>query len=172
VKRDDLLAFACILVPQIIVAFSGPPPLLPPQLAEPTYIAHVSTRAVTSALVIARCAGLPAKLEQLQLASFLAGMPVIYLWAAALRGAPADVGVEALGLVVFGAAAVLGFFRSPKLLAAAIGLHGVAWDAWHHGSSFIAGWYVIGCLLVDLGFAAYGFLLLPRLAAERASAIS
>jgi hypothetical protein len=107
-KRADIWAFACVIAPQIFIAFAGPPPLLPVQLGEPTYIAHFSTRLVTVVLLLARLASWSPKFEQLQLASFLAGMPLVYLWAAWLRGTAFDLGVEALGFVVFGAAAVVG----------------------------------------------------------------
>ena len=163
-NRFDLLAFSCIIAPQVYIAFSGPPPLLPLQLSEPSYVAHFSTRVVTAGLLTTRLARLRPGLEQLQLTAFLAGMPVIYFWAALLRGTSAELGVEALGVVLFGAAAALGYLRASWLVGAAIGLHGVAWDAFHHSVDFIPHWYVVGCLLVDLGFAVYAFLLLRRLA--------
>jgi hypothetical protein len=117
-------------------------------------------------LIVTRLLAWSPKFEKLQLALFLAGMPVIYLWCALLRGTPADVGIQLLGLLVFGPCAVIGYLRMPWLLPAAIVAHGFAWDSWHYGAAYIRQGYAEGCLVVDIGFGLYGWLLLPRLTAR------
>ncbi len=65
-------------------------------------------------------------------------------------------GVEAAGLLVYAAFAVLGFKRSPWFLVAGIMAHGLAWDIWHIGNSrYIPNWYSVGCLVVDVSLGVY-----------------
>lgn len=91
--------------------------------------------------------------ERLVLAAFLAGMPVIYLWAALRAHDSRGVWIELLGLVVYGAWALVGLRRSALLLGAGIAAHGLAWDAWHHGSAgYIEHWYPFDCFIVDIAF--------------------
>ena len=170
-KPSDLLAFACLIVPQLIAA-AGAPALWPAQLSEPIYLAHVATRLTTSVLIVARLFKWSPSFEKLQLALFLAGMPVIYLWCAALRGTASDVRTELLGLVLFAPCAVLGHVRWSWLLPAGIAAHGFAWDVWHHGSSYVSDWYANACLGVDIGFGLYGALLLWRDRSERRAALT
>jgi hypothetical protein len=103
-------------------------------------------------------------------AIFLALMPVIYVAAWIRAGVAREaLGVEMVGLVAFGVAALLGR-RWPWLLAAGIGAHGF-WDAWHIGPPaflgprYVTRWYAIFCLVVDVGFAAYAASVLRSLAA-------
>ena len=46
---------------------------------------------------------------------------------------------------------------APWLLAAGIAGHGLAWDSWHYlaSSTYIPGWYSLGCLLVDAAIGLY-----------------
>ncbi len=106
--------------------------------------------------------------ERLLVAAFLAGMPVIYLWAALLAHDSRGVLFEALGLIVYGGWALIGFRRSMLLLGAGIAAHGLAWDAWHHGSAgYIEPWYPFDCLIVDL---AFGLLIAIQALGARAPA--
>ena len=121
-------------------------------------------------IYLRRRSGPGSRAERTMWATFLALMPVVYVaaWmrAGVARGA---LGVEMVGLVAFGLAALLGR-RSPWFLAAGIGAHGL-WDAWHIGHvaflgpRYITRWYAIFCLIVDVGFAAYAAFVLRTLAA-------
>lgn len=91
--------------------------------------------------------------RRLLLALFLAGMPLIYLWAAVVASDRSTVVLESIGLVVIIAMAVFGFRRSLLVLGAGIAAHGIAWDAWHHHrAGYIEPWYPVGCLIVDVAF--------------------
>ena len=109
-------------------------------------------------LALTRLAG-PAgvAVERAFIALFLAGMPVVYVVSSmAHRSGGAWLALELLGLLLYGGLAVGGWRRAPWLLAAGIAAHGLAWDAWHLvGPSYIPPWYALGCLLVDVGVAAY-----------------
>jgi len=135
-------------------------PLVPP------YFATLAAVLVAAQLVLLRL--LPRrrlKLERLVQALFLAGMPLIYLWAAWLAEDAAGLRLEAIGVPLFGALALWGYLRSPLLLGIGILLHGVAWDAWHHGhGAYMPDWYALGCLLVDV---AMGLLVFTQLPAHR-----
>ncbi len=94
--------------------------------------------------------------ERRVLAIFLAGMPVVYLadWVR-FDGPPPWLWIEAAGAVPFWALAVLGLRRWPGFLVAGLAGHAL-WDAAHYRrTDFVADWYVVGCLLVDLAFAVY-----------------
>lgn len=92
-------------------------------------------------------------LEKLLLASFLAGMPVIYLWAALVAHDRLGIALESVGLVVYGAWAYLGYRRSTVLLGLGIAAHGLAWDLWHHDHArYMEHWYPLLCLTVDMAF--------------------
>jgi hypothetical protein len=123
--------------------------------AEPTSFATFCTVIVTLGLLASRLAG-TARYDRLVLALFLAGMQVIYVWAAILRADGGALGIEALGLLVFAGLALAGYTRWPWLLGAGILAHGFAWDSWHHGhSSYIPDWYSLGCLVTDLGVGVF-----------------
>lgn len=106
--------------------------------------------------------------ERLLLAAFLAGMPVIYLWAALRAHDGGGVVLESVGLVVYGACAWVGLRRrSTLLLGLGIAAHGVGWDAWHHGHTVtIEAWYPLGCLIVDM---AFGLLVVIQSVGSRGS---
>lgn len=90
-------------------------------------------------------------LRRLFLALFLAGMPLIYLWAAILASNHQGIIREAVGAAIFIPMAVLGCRRSLLLLGAGIAAHGIAWDIWHHHHApYIEPWYPAGCLIIDL----------------------
>src|SRR5215831_16810252 len=99
-------------------------------------------------------------LERSIYAVFLAAMPCIYLAAALQRGSSSDVAIEVVGVVVFVGLALFGYYKSFLVLGLGIAAHGLGWDVWHHGSgSYIASWYPLACLLVDL---ALGLLVLTQ----------
>ena len=133
-------------------------------LLEPTYLASLSSIVVVLVLGASRFAARGRRIDRQIFALFLGGMPVVYAWAAILRGDTLDLAVETIGILVFGGLAIVGYRRGPWLLGAGIVAHGLAWDAWHHGrSAFIADWYSMGCLIVDLGIGLYALArLTPR----------
>lgn len=97
--------------------------------------------------------------ERAMLATFLVGMPLVYVmgWFAARdRAASSGIWVELLGFALFAAFAVLGLKSSSWFLVIGIIGHGFAWDSWHYkNSAYIPDWYTVACLLVDLTFGAY-----------------
>lgn len=126
--------------------------------SEPTHIAMAAVWIITPILGLLRFVSpRRARLEQAILALFLAGMPVMYLWAALLRAPDAStLSVEALGGLIFGGLAVLGYLRYPWLLGLGIIGHGLGWDLWHYGKShFMPDWYAVACLLTDVGLGLY-----------------
>jgi hypothetical protein len=126
--------------------------------SEPTHIAVAAVWIVTPALGLLRF--LPPRrlrLERAILALFLAGMPVVYLWAALLRAPDAGtLWMEGLGGLIFGGLAGLGYWRYPWVLGLGVVGHGLGWDLWHYGRShFIPDWYSLGCLITDVGVGLY-----------------
>lgn len=109
-------------------------------------------------LALTRLAG-PAGVagERAFIALFLAGMPVVYVVSWMTHGTSRTwLAVELLGLLLYGGLAVAGWSRAPWLLAAGVAAHGLGWDAWHLvGPPYVPPWYALGCLLVDVGIAAY-----------------
>ena len=95
--------------------------------------------------------------ERIVLAFFLAGMPLIYIRRWFLEGPQSAswLGVEIFGLAVYAVLALLGYRKSPWILAAGIAAHGLVWDAIHYRSDYIPTWYAIGCLVVDVGLGLY-----------------
>jgi hypothetical protein len=95
--------------------------------------------------------------ERACIALFLAGMPVVYVVSWMTHGTGRTwLAVELAGLLLFAGLALAGWRHAPWLLSAGVAAHGIAWDAWHlAGSSYMPRWYAIGCLLVDVGVAAY-----------------
>src|SRR6185503_7541601 len=155
----DRIALAALVGQLVAVLWLAPGSVLHSPL-EPTSLATFSTVAVTLVLLASRLAGID-RFDRLVLALFLAGMQLIYVWAAILHGGPRDLGVEALGALGYVGLAVAGYARWPRLIGIGIIAHGLAWDSWHHGhSSYIPDWYSVGCLITDLGVGV--FALLPR----------
>ncbi|MBI5515722.1 MAG: hypothetical protein HY909_18210 [Deltaproteobacteria bacterium] len=127
-------------------------------LLEPTIGAVAGTAALVTVVVVQRSKGRRGSLlERRVMAAFLALMPTVYLSSWHLHhGAGGWLGLELLGLGVFAALAWWGLKRSPWVLAAGIAAHGVLWDSWHLGrQGFIADWYVVACVVVDLAFGFY-----------------
>jgi hypothetical protein len=92
-------------------------------------------------------------LERLLLASFLAGMPIMYLWGALRNHDTSGALLESVGLLVYGAWAVVGYRRSSMVIGMGIAAHGIGWDAWHHGHvSYMEPHYPMGCLIIDIAF--------------------
>jgi len=107
-------------------------------------------------LLMLRRAGAAAVIwEKRVLCVVLAAMPLVYLESGVIHGAGEWLALEAAGLLLFAAWAWLGYRRDPWVLAAGLAAHGIAWDSWHHGSHYIASWYAIACLIIDIGLAAY-----------------
>jgi hypothetical protein len=155
----DRIALVALVAQLLAVLWLAPASVLRSPV-EPTSLATFATFAVTLWLLASRLAGF-ARFDRLVLAVFLAGMQIIYAWAAILHGGLGDLGVETLGLVAFVALALAGYARWPWLIGLGIIAHGLTWDAWHHGrSSYIPDWYSAGCLVTDLGVG--GFALLRR----------
>jgi len=96
-----------------------------------------------------------ASYEKRLLCVVLAAMPLVYLESGVIHGAGKWLALEAVGLLVFAAWAWLGYRRDPWVLALGLAAHGITWDSWHHGSHYIASWYAVACLIIDLGLAAY-----------------
>jgi hypothetical protein len=90
--------------------------------------------------------------EQIVLALFLAGMPLIYLEAYLVRGGP--IVPELLGLVLFGVLAALSLWRSPWFAVGGLALHGLGWDLWHLDSP-VPAWYAIACAAIDVALAVH-----------------
>ena len=99
-------------------------------------------------------------IERIVLALFLAAMPLVYIlrWLTKRDGAGSEwLWLELLGFAVYAALAVMGLKVSAWYLAAGIGAHGIAWDAWHYftAETYMPHWYAIACMLVDLGLGMY-----------------
>lgn len=168
VARLELPAFA-LLVAVLAYAWTALAPESPLQdPLHPTCFATIAAVLTAATLILLRLLPRrPLQLERLTLALFLAAMPLIYLWSAALHGDRGGMLLEAIGLPLFGTMALLGWRGRPALLAIGIAAHGIAWDAWHHGhSNYIEDWYALGCLLVDV---ALGLLVWAQLPAHAAA---
>jgi len=153
----DHIALAALVGQLLAVLWLAPASVLHSPV-EPTSLATFATVAVTLVLVASRLA-YSDRFDRLVLAVFLAGMQIIYAWAAILHGGRGDLGVEALGVLVFVGLALAGYARWPWLIGAGIIAHGLAWDVWHHGrSSYIPDWYSAGCLVTDLGVGVFALL--------------
>lgn len=167
----ELPAYA-LLVAVVAYAWTGlapESPLLHPLI--PPYFATLAAVLVTATLILLRL--LPRRrlqLEKLTLALFLAGMPMIYVWAAWLAGDVGGMKLEAVGLLLFTLLAWQGYRTAPVLLGVGILAHGIAWDAWHHGhSAYMPDWYALGCLLVDVALGLLVFTQLPAWRSARDS---
>lgn len=84
----------------------------------------------------------------------LAVTALIYVSFAVIGGAGArSLGLEALGMLVYGAAAWVGYRRSAGLLALGWAMH-IVWDVALHlhgaGAEYTPGWYPWGCTSFDL----------------------
>jgi hypothetical protein len=156
------LAFA-LLVAQLVISLAMLPDSPFAHLTEPTYLAAIASIAITLVLAVTRFVARPPWLDRAVLAAFLAAMPVIYAWCAILRGDTSDLALEAIGIAVYGGAAVAGYLRWPWLIGAGIIAHGVGWDLWHHGrSSYVPDWYAAACLVVDIGIGIFALVHLRR----------
>jgi hypothetical protein len=138
----------------IAVAFALVPRAEWSRATEPTTQAVYGFFLAIALIALARARG-RARLERTSLALLLAAMPVVYL-RAALEGAHrgARVWPEVLGLVLFAGAAAFGCLY-PRLLAAGIVAHGIAWDLWHLGTGLVPDWYAAACAVVDAALGAY-----------------
>ena len=150
----DRVALGALVAQLLAVLWLAPASVLHSP-GEPTSLATFCTVIVTLVLLRSRLTG-DDRFDRFILAVFLAGMPIIYAWAAILHGDDGDLGVEAIGVLVFVGLALAGYARWPWLIGVGILAHGLAWDAWHHGrSSYIPDWYSVGCLVTDLGVGVF-----------------
>lgn len=99
-----------------------------------------------------------------QLRPYAVGLLVaalIYVAFAGFRGNPGAIPLESSGVVLFGAAAFLGWRRWPVLLAVGWALH-AGWDLWlpRPDPTYVPEWYPWLCTSFDLVVA--GGVLLPR----------
>ena len=148
----------CMLVLSLVPTWVLAPAWREARLLDPAYGAVILGGLAIAVILALRALGRRGSLiERWVLASFLAGMPCVYL--AALLAHPVQAGwlaLELAGVAIFGALAWLGLRRSPWYLALGILAHGLGWDAWHHANtSFIADWYTLLCLGADVGIAGY-----------------
>ena len=126
-------------------------------LLNPCILATAATVPVAGFLVAARRLGARgAASERRMLSATLAAMPFVYVILALETGVHSTLCLEALGIPIFCAAALLGLVKSPWYLVIGIASHGFAWDAWHYGRcSYIPAWYSACCFIVDFVLAAY-----------------
>lgn len=128
---------------------------------DPCLVAASVTVVIVACLWLTRWQGSRGvNFERKLFTGFLAAMPLVYLTRYLFASAGQDTSswfwVEASGVFVFAALALLGIKLSPWFLAIGIGAHGLAWDSWHYrNSTYIPDWYVIAYLAVDLAFGAY-----------------
>ena len=160
-----------LLIAQLVITIAILPESPFARVTEPTYLAALAAIAVTLVLAVTRFVARPPWLDRVVLASFLAGMPIVYAWCAILRGDSADLAVESIGIVVFGGTAVAGYIRRPWLIGAGIIAHGIGWDLWHHArSGYVPDWYSLGCLIADIGIGVFALVHLGDHVSFRSSA--
>jgi len=129
--------------------------------ADPCLVAAAATGVITNSLWLTRWLGSRGVIfEQYLLAAFLVYMALVYvmryLFVSTARAENPWLWVEILSVLIFATLAVLGVKRSPWFLVIGIAAHGLAWDSWHYrNSTYMPDWYVIACLAVDVGLAAY-----------------
>ena len=169
----EALGFALFVVLTAIAAVGVPIDSWRISPLDPTHLAVISSVVVLVALFALRLKGGRPRQEQTIAAAFLAGMPLVYLasWAwAEPRDPVAWLGLEAIGVIIYVAFAVLGMRRSPWFLVIGIAAHGIAWDLWHHAhATYIPHWYATGCFIVDVAYASYVALCIPRWRAHAAA---
>lgn len=158
---SERVLLGVLIAVQVIVIGLSPSPW--PHLDEPVCLATVGGIVAACTMIALRFRSPRApRLEQLVLALFLAGMPIVYAWTAVRAGD--SVPREGAGIAVFGTIAVVGWFRAPWILPIGIAAHGLGWDVWHRGL-VVPVWYADGCLLLDLALAGFAA---AQLAADRA----
>jgi hypothetical protein len=159
---DDLRQWLALAVAAALTAviLAGVPSWANP-LSDVCLQAAIAAGATIVVLFVTRFLGPPGiAFERVWMAAFLGGMPVVYIVRCLASGGGGSgsvwLWVELAGLPVYAGLAVAGLKRSPWLLAAGVAAHGLAWDSWHYwNTAYIPRWYVIGCLLVDVGLGLY-----------------
>ncbi len=169
----EALAFALLVVMTAIATVGVPAESWRTSPLDPTHLATLTAIAVVLTLLVLRWRGGRPGRERAITAAFLAGMPVVYVaswaWTQPHDGA-GWLALEGVGLVAYGALAMLGMRRSPWFLAIGIAGHGIAWDAWHHAhATYIPHWYATGCAIVDIAYAVYVVACVPRWTAHAAA---
>jgi hypothetical protein len=123
---------------------------------DPCHVAAISALATTGTLLYTRNRGPRAMVfERRVMAAFLAGMPLVYVATLLFSGEKSGLAIELAAVPIYGTMAWLGLKRWPMLIAIGIGLHGVAWDAWHLAGRVVPPWYAAGCLILDVAMAIY-----------------
>jgi len=164
VPGADQLDADKIGLPALVLATAGGVMVVPDLdahlLTQPSFWAVVSACLLLAAVVSVRArVGRGTSIERVGLGAFLFLMPTVYLAAWLREGGDLEwLWIELAGQVIFGAAAVYGAARSPRVLALGIAAHGLLWDTWHHGhTGFMPDWYATACLVVDVGWGFYAF---------------
>jgi len=169
----EALGFALFVVLTAIAAVGVPIDSWRTSPLDPTHLAVISSVVVLLALLALRVKGGRPRQERAIAAAFLAGMPLVYVasWAwTEPHDAAGWLGIETIGLVIYAALALLGMRRSPWFLVIGIAAHGIAWDLWHHAhATYIPHWYATGCAIVDVSYASYVALCIPRWTAHAAT---
>lgn len=159
-KRIQLDKLALIpLIGGTLAALLFVPELPFGHLDDPAYQAVPGTVLILAAILVTRAFGpRAARVERGLFAYFLAVMPIVYI--SSLVRSPGgmttlSLGLQVLGLVLFAAAALVGFFVWAWALPLGIAAHGLVWDLAHRHAGFIPRWYTDACLVIDLAFALY-----------------
>lgn len=134
------------------------PDLTLESLKNPAESAAVGTCFTFTVVVVLRGLGRRgSRMEQYLFAIFLGVMPLVYIQSRIFLGGSMEwLYLEIVGLVIFGALAVLGLVVSPWFTVVGLAAHGLGWDSWHPGrAAFMPSWYAGACLSIDLGWAIY-----------------
>ncbi|WP_394826609.1 hypothetical protein [Pendulispora albinea] len=171
-RACDAFAFVC-LYGQGVAALVLLPDSAWSHFTDPAYLAIASAGIVVALITILRIHGLRwSRAEQILLAMFLSGMPLVYLASGVQSGQLSGLPVEFLGLALFATLAVLGLRYSPWFTVGGIFAHGLLWDTWHYQpATMVPAWYAAACAIVDVGFGLYAMIqiMLSRARHERPS---
>jgi hypothetical protein len=170
--RERLGLLAAVLLTGGTIAFV---PSWQGEWTEICHLAAVCAALTVGLMVVTQLVGdAGIAIEKTAAALFLTGMPLVYVirWleVGGSRNSTSWLGVELVGLLVYGVLALLGLKRSPWFLVVGIATHGIAWDAWHWllGSPYVPTWYAVGCLICDLGLSGYLAMRVPAWRRARA----
>jgi hypothetical protein len=156
IAQDGALVFAVLVAAVALTRV----PSWHGSMTEVCRLAGVAAAIAIGMLVVCRFVGPRAHgVERVTSALFLAGMPLVYIvrWLEVDGASSVTLGLEVIGLVVFGSLAAVGLKRAPWLVVLGIAAHGVGWDAahWLFRPTFMFDWYAVACLLCDVGLSVY-----------------